>query len=135
MTGVMPYVLVGVGGFLGANARFLLARWLVLVVDTRFPLGTFVINVSGAFVLGVIGTLVVQRVVPNSDELRLAVGVGFLGAFTTFSTFGFETHALFEDGSWITALTNMFAVDAGRPPRRARRHRGRRVRGSPEEAP
>jgi CrcB protein len=100
-------VLVGVGGFLGANARFLLARWIGLVVDTRFPLGTFVVNISGTFALGVVGTLVLQRLVPYSDELRLAVGVGFLGAFTTFSTFGFETHALLEDGSWITALTNV----------------------------
>jgi CrcB protein len=109
MTFLLPYVLVGVGGFVGANARFILARWIGLLVDTRFPLGTFVVNVSGSFALGVIGTLAMQRLVPNSDEIRLAVGVGFLGAFTTFSTFGFETHALFEDGSWVTALTNIFA--------------------------
>lgn len=104
----MPYVLVGVGGFIGANARFVLARWIGLLIDTRFPLGTFVVNISGCFALGVVGTLVLQRLVPNSDELRLAVGVGFLGAFTTFSTLGFETHALFEDGSWLTALSNIF---------------------------
>lgn len=104
----VPYVLVGVGGFIGANARFVLARWIGLLIDTRFPLGTFVVNISGCFALGVVGTLVLQRLVPNSDELRLAVGVGFLGAFTTFSTLGFETHALFEDGSWLTALSNIF---------------------------
>ena len=104
----MPYVLVGVGGFIGANARFVLARWIGLLIDTRFPLGTFVVNISGCFALGVVGTLVLQRLVPNSDALRLAVGVGFLGAFTTFSTLGFETHALFEDGSWLTALSNIF---------------------------
>ncbi|MPY88908.1 MAG: fluoride efflux transporter CrcB [Luteitalea sp.] len=104
-----PYVLVGLGGFIGANARFVLARWTGVLVETHFPLGTFVINVSGSFLLGVLGTLVVERVVPNSDALRLALGVGFLGAFTTFSTFEFETHALLEDGSWLTALTNVFA--------------------------
>jgi CrcB protein len=109
MTSLLPYVLVGIGGFVGANARFVLARWVDLVVDTRFPLGTFVVNVSGSFALGVIGTLAVLRLVPNSDEMRLAVGVGFLGAFTTFSTFGFETHALFEDGSWLTAFANILA--------------------------
>jgi CrcB protein len=109
MTRVLPYLLVGVGGFLGANARFLVARWLGVVIETRFPVGTFAINLSGSFALGVIGTLVAEKVFPNSDAVRLALGVGFLGAFTTFSTFEFETHALFDDGEWLTATTNMFA--------------------------
>lgn len=109
MSSLLAYLLVGIGGFLGANARFLVARWVGAFVETRFPLGTFVINVSGSFLLGVVGTLVAQKVVPNSDAVRLALGVGFLGAFTTFSTFEFETHALFDDGSWLTATTNMFA--------------------------
>ncbi len=109
MSSLMPYLLVGVGGFLGANARFLLARWIGVAVDTRFPLGTFVINMSGSFLLGVIATVVGQKLFPNSDAVRLALGVGFLGAFTTFSTFEFETHALFDDGSWLTATANMFA--------------------------
>jgi CrcB protein len=77
--------------------------------ETKCPLGTFVINVTGSFLLGVLGTIVAQRVMPNSESMRLALGVGFLGAFTTFSTFEFETHALFDDGSWLTATTNMFA--------------------------
>ncbi len=105
----LPYLLVGVGGFVGANARFLLARWLGVLVETRFPLGTFVINVSGSFLLGVIGTLAGEKVFPDSDAVRLALGVGFLGAFTTFSTFEFETHALLDDGEWLTAATNMVA--------------------------
>jgi CrcB protein len=109
MSSVLPYLLVGVGGFAGAIARFLVARWLGAIVETRFPLATFVINISGSFLLGMIGTLVAQRIFPNSDEVRLALGVGFLGAYTTFSTFEFETHALFDDGSWLTATTNMFA--------------------------
>lgn len=109
MSALLPYLLVGVGGFLGANARFLLARWVGLVAETRFPLGTFVINMSGSFLLGVVGTMVGQKVFPNSDAVRLSLGVGFIGAFTTFSTFEFETHALFEDGEWLTATTNMFA--------------------------
>jgi CrcB protein len=105
----MPYLLVGVGGFIGANARFVVARLVGALFETRFPLGTFVINVSGSFLLGVLGTLVAEKVVPNSESMRLALGVGFLGAFTTFSTFEFETHALFDDGSWLTATTNIFA--------------------------
>ena len=104
----MPYLLVGLGGFIGANARFVVARAVGAAFETRFPLGTFVINVSGSFLLGVLGTLVAQKVFPGSEAMRLALGVGFLGAFTTFSTFEFETHALLEDGSWVTATTNMF---------------------------
>lgn len=105
----MPYLLVGLGGFIGANARFVVARLVGSLFETRFPLGTFVINVSGSFLLGILGTIVAQKVMPNSEAMRLALGVGFLGAFTTFSTFEFETHALLEDGSWLTATTNMFA--------------------------
>jgi CrcB protein len=106
---VMPYILVGAGGFIGANARFVVARVVGAMFETKFPLGTFVINVSGSFLLGVLGTVVAQKVMPNSEAMRLALGVGFLGAFTTFSTFELETHALFDDGSWLTATTNMFA--------------------------
>jgi len=105
----MPFLLVGVGGFIGANARFVVARLVGAAFETRFPLGTFVINISGSFLLGVLGTVVAQRVFPSSEAMRLALGVGFLGAFTTFSTFEFETHALFDDGSWLTATANMFA--------------------------
>ena len=109
MAALMPYLLVGLGGFIGANARFVVARLVGTLFETKFPLGTFVINVTGSFVLGVLGTVVAQKVMPNSESMRLALGVGFLGAFTTFSTFEFETHALFDDGSWLTATTNMFA--------------------------
>ena len=109
MATLMPYLLVGVGGFIGANARFVVARLVGALFETRFPLGTFVINVSGSFLLGVLGTLVAQKVTPNSESMRLALGVGFLGAFTTFSTFEFETHALIDDGSWLTATMNVFA--------------------------
>jgi fluoride exporter len=109
MATVMPYLLVGLGGFVGANARFVVARVVGAAFETKFPLGTFIINISGSFLLGVLGTIVAQKVMPNSEAMRLALGVGFLGAFTTFSTFEFETHALFDDGSWLTATTNMFA--------------------------
>lgn len=109
MATLMPYLLVGLGGFIGANARFVVARFVGALFETRFPLGTFVINVSGSFLLGVLGTVAAQRLMPDSEAMRLALGVGFLGAFTTFSTFEFETHALIADGSWLTATTNMVA--------------------------
>jgi len=109
MSSLMPFLLVGIGGFIGANARYVVARAVGAIFETRFPLGTFVINVGGSFLLGVLGTVIADRVFPSSEAMRLALGVGFLGAFTTFSTFEFESHALIEDGSWLTATTNMFA--------------------------
>ena len=104
-----PYLLVGIGGFFGAVARFLVARWVFILVDTRFPLGTFVINISGSFLLGVLVTIVGQKLFANAASLQLALGIGFLGAFTTFSTFEFETHALLANGAWMMAAANMFA--------------------------
>ena len=108
MERLMPYLLVGIGSFVGGNARYILAKWVGGTIDARFPLGTFLINVGGSFILGLIGGLIAQRNIPHADAVRLALGVGFCGGFTTFSTFEFETHALFEDGVWLTAVTNMF---------------------------
>jgi CrcB protein len=105
---LLPFLLVGIGGFVGANARYVVAKWVGALTAGPFPLGTFLVNVSGSFLLGLLGGLLAARLVPQSDNVRLALGVGFLGAFTTFSTFEFETHALFEDGVWLTALTNVF---------------------------
>jgi len=104
-----PYLLVGAGGFVGANARFILARWIGALADTRFPLGTFVVNMSGCFLMGVLGAVLADRVLPDAPGVRMALAIGFLGGFTTFSTFEFETHALFDEGSWLTALANIFA--------------------------
>ena len=109
MDRLLPYLLVGVGSFVGGNARYVLARWVGSMIDARFPLATFLINVGGSFLLGVIGGLIAERAVPHADAVRLALGVGFCGGFTTFSTFAFETSALLEDGVWLTAVTNMVA--------------------------
>ena len=107
MPPLMPYLLVGVGGFLGANARYVLASVIGTTVATRFPLGTFVVNVTGSFLLGLLGALLAAKLTPGSESMRLALGVGFLGAYTTFSTFEFETHALIEDGAWVMGTANM----------------------------
>jgi CrcB protein len=109
MEKLMPYLLVGAGSFVGGNARFVLARWVGGMIDARFPLGTLLINVVGSFILGFVGGLLGSRTIPHADALRFALGVGFCGGFTTFSTFEYETHALFEDGVWLPAVTNMLA--------------------------
>ncbi len=104
----MPYLWVGVGGFLGANARYVVANVARKFLGVAFPYGTFFINVSGSFLLGVILTVLGQRALPLSNEIRLATAVGFLGAYTTFSTFEYECHGLLDDGEWALALINMF---------------------------
>lgn len=94
---------VGVGGFLGANARYLLSTAIQSLLGAGFPYGTFAINVTGSFAIGLLLTLLGDRAVPLGDEIRLAVSVGFLGAYTTFSTFEYENHSLLQDGEWLLA--------------------------------
>ena len=101
---------VGLGGFLGANARYWLGTWIQQRYGgAGFPWGTFVINVSGSFILGLFLTLVSARLeVPQSQTLRLLVATGFVGAYTTFSTFEYETFALVEAGTLLRAFGNAF---------------------------
>src|SRR6266545_8317798 len=103
----IPYLLVGAGSFIGGNARYVVGRWVGGAVEGRFPLGTLLINVAGSFLLGALGGFLAQRSVAHGDALRLALGVGFCGGFTTFSTLELETHALLEDGSWLPAMLNV----------------------------
>ena len=104
---LLPYLLVGIGSFVGGNARFVLGRVVGGMIDARFPLGTFVVNILGSLVLGLVTGLLATRALPHADSLRLALGVGFCGGFTTFSTFEYENHALLEDGLWLTAAANV----------------------------
>lgn len=98
-------LIVGVGGFFGAIARYLLGGWINDLTRSAFPLGTFVINISGAFILGFFMTLTTERFALNPN-LRPLIAIGFLGAYTTFSTFSYETVRLIEDGSFGLALAN-----------------------------
>jgi CrcB protein len=104
-----PFLLVAAGGSVGAVARYVVAKWADTLVAGRFPLGTFVVNIAGTFLLGLLGGALAGRLVPHGDDYRLALGVGFLGAFTTFSTFEMETHALLDDGVWTMAVVNVCA--------------------------
>ena len=74
-----------------------------------FPWSTFVINVTGSFILGLFVTLTTERFAPrNVLTLRLLIAIGFVGAYTTFSTFEFETLALVETATWLRAFANAF---------------------------
>ena len=102
----MTLVLVGVGGFLGAVSRYLVDGWVSNLSGGTFPFGTLLINVSGSFVLGVLFALSIERaVIPPA--IRAPVLIGFIGAYTTFSTLTLETWRLVEDGSLVPAFGNL----------------------------
>ncbi len=97
---------VGLGGFLGANARYLLGGWVAAHYGAAFPYGTFVINVTGSFILGFFLAFGQDRawVAPTA---RLMFAVGFVGAYTTFSTFEYETIRLVQEREMFLAAVYM----------------------------
>lgn len=103
-----PVVLIAVGSAIGGNCRYYLGRW----VDNQqwpggLPWGTFVINVSGSFLLGFFAVVLLERLVPAQREMYLFLGTGLIGGYTTFSTFEWETFKLVRDGSWLAAVLNV----------------------------
>jgi fluoride exporter len=91
------------GGFLGADSRYLLGLWIVDRVGTAFPWHTWLINVSGSLAIGLVLTLLTERVL--SDPVwRLFLVVGFLGGYTTFSSYTMEVITLLSEGEWVAAL-------------------------------
>lgn len=100
-------LIIGIGGFLGAVARYGVAVWVGQRWGRNFPLGTLLINISGSFLIGLLMPLLSERFLAN-PQWRLFLTVGFLGAYTTFSTFEYETGALLRDGEWLLAGLNVF---------------------------
>ncbi|OHX36696.1 fluoride efflux transporter CrcB [Methylomonas sp. MS20] len=97
---------IALGGSIGAVSRFLLANAIYGLLGRGFPHGTLFINVSGSFLMGFLTELMLQRFA-LAVEWRAAILVGFLGAYTTFSTFAIETLYLFEAGSLLKAFLNI----------------------------
>jgi CrcB protein len=106
---VRAVILVAVGGALGAVARYLVGTWMVSRMGTGFPWHTFVVNVSGAFLIGVLMALALDKGVASGNVVLL-VGIGLLGGFTTFSTLAFESIVLAERGLGLAALGNVFGT-------------------------
>ena len=98
---------VAIGGAAGACARYLVGN-LAVRLGEHFPFGTLIVNVTGSLLLGLIAGLTVEGLTP-SEPLRLTVAVGFLGAFTTFSTYAVDTVMLGERGATGLLLLNVLA--------------------------
>ena len=98
------YLVVLAGAGLGGLARYVAGTWIMAKYGGRFPLGTFVINITGAFLIGVLMTLLTERFHPHPNW-RLFLVVGILGGYTTFSSFEYETYQAVRDGErWLGLL-------------------------------
>lgn len=102
----MVYLSIAAGGALGAIARYLVDVWVSERAGAAFPFGTLVINVSGSFVVGLLAALLMERGVVD-PELRPFLMIGFLGAYTTFSTWMLESLRLAEGGEWVAVVANI----------------------------
>jgi CrcB protein len=109
---VYRFLLVCLGGALGSGARYLVSTWAARVWGPEFPRGTLIVNVTGSFLLGSIqaAALATEAVSP---ELRLFLGAGIMGGYTTYSSFNYETLALVEQGAFSLAAVNLGATVLG----------------------
>ena len=116
---MLKYLAIGAGGFLGAIARYALGSYIGTRYGVRFPYGTFAINMSGCFLIGFVDALLAR--VTASPYWRYLVPIGFIGAYTTFSAFEYETFRAVQDGQAamgflnvaLSVIVGLFAVWAG----------------------
>jgi CrcB protein len=100
--------LISLGAVLGANLRYAIAR--AMARFSGFPYGTLTINATGSFILGFFMVWTTERVLAD-PRWRLLIAVGFCGGYTTYSTFAYETLALFEQGQWFASMANVAATN------------------------
>jgi CrcB protein len=100
------YLMVAIGGALGSALRFWVGEYVGHRMGGRFPYGTFVINCTGSFLIGLVVTLLSERAHWNPNW-RYLIPIGFIGGYTTFSTFELETFRSFQDGEGLVASLNV----------------------------
>ena len=107
MTGIKVYLYIALGGATGACLRFFISDTLLKLLGKGFPFATLTVNILGSFMLGFLyGLLEKELIVVNPT--KSLIGIGFLGALTTFSTFSMDTLLLLQQGHWLKATLNVF---------------------------
>ena len=99
---MIRYAMLALGGALGSIARYQVTTCLQQRVAAGFPWGTFLVNISGCLVMGIVTTLLTERVVTN-PQWRFLIPIGFIGAYTTFSTFELDIFNAGSEGAWLIA--------------------------------
>ncbi|HEY3926742.1 MAG TPA: fluoride efflux transporter CrcB [Candidatus Koribacter sp.] len=105
---IREYLWVSLGGVVGACARYFLSRFTAKIVGTSFPWGTLLINITGSFILGLFLVYTTERVFVD-PRWRLLIAIGFCGAYTTFSSYAFESMVYFQQGNWALFAGNVLA--------------------------
>jgi CrcB protein len=106
VTSLSHYLAIAVGGAIGACLRFAISEWMLHLFGRAFPFGTLLVNILGSFVIGLLyGLFITEQLAPN--PWRIFIGIGVLGAFTTFSTFSMDTVLLLQQGAWFKAGANV----------------------------
>jgi len=103
---ILNCLYIALGGALGAVSRYLVSTWITNKTEHIFPWGTFTVNILGSFFLGLIFVLTLEKSV-ISPQSRMLISIGFLGAFTTFSTFTLETLNIIKEGNISLAFLNI----------------------------
>lgn len=108
---MLKLLLIGGLGAAGALSRYGVDNWISEATRGQFPWGTLFVNVIGAFLLGVVIAATTERLLLD-ENWRIGLGIGFLGSFTTFSTYAYESVRLAEDSAWLLAFANVFGMIA-----------------------
>lgn len=106
---MQTFLLISTGAIVGANLRYLAGQSVARLFPT-LPYGTLLINVTGSFLLGFFMLWTTERVLAD-PRWRLLIAVGFCGGYTTFSSYAYETFALFEQGHWTLSALNIVATN------------------------
>ncbi len=105
---MLAYLWISIGAVVGASARYFVSRFVAKVVTASFPYGTLLINITGSFILGLFLVWSTERALPD-PRWRLLIAIGFCGSYTTFSSYAFESFALFEQGNYVLFASNVLA--------------------------